>query len=157
MEDRNDIRIKEFRNRKAGFNYYFIQEFEAGLVLLGTEIKSIRAGKLSFKDSYAAIEGREVWLHNLHISPYSHGGYSNHDPERVRKLLLNRREIMKMQTKVEELGMTLVPKNIYINGRGKVKVTLCLAKGKKLYDKREVMQEQTSKREKERMIKEARF
>lgn len=153
MEDKRDLRIKEFKNRKASHNYFFVQEFEAGIVLLGTEIKSIRAGKISFKDSYAQIDNGEVWLHNLHISPYSHGGYANHEPERVRKLLLNHREIIKIQRKVEEQGMTLVPKNLYINGLGKAKLTLCLAKGKRLYDKREVMQEKTTKRENERAMK----
>jgi SsrA-binding protein len=156
MEDKRDIRIKEFKNRKAAHNYYFVQEFEVGIVLLGTEIKSIRAGKINFKDCYAVIDEREVWLHNLHISPYTHGGYSNHDPERPRKLLLNRREINRLQTKVEEQGMTLVPRDLYLNGLGKVKLTLCLAKGKRLYDKREVIQEKTAKREKERVMKESR-
>ena len=153
MEEKRDIRIREFKNRKAGHNYYFVQELEVGIVLLGTEIKSIRAGKLSFKDCYAGIESGEVWLYNLHISPYSHGGYSNHDPKRPRKLLLNHREIRKLQSKVEEQGMTLIPKDLYINGMGKVKLTLCLAKGKRLYDKREVMQEKTMKRESERAMK----
>ncbi len=157
MEDKKDIRIREFKNRKASHNYYFIQEIEAGIVLLGTEIKSLREGKLSFKDCFAGIEDGEVWLYNLHISPYSHGGYSNHDPERPRKLLLNRREINRLQTKVEELGMTLIPKDLYINGSGKVKLTLCLAKGKHLYDKREVMQEKTAKRESEREMKNLRI
>lgn len=153
MEDRRDIRIKVFKNRKAAHNYHFVQEFEAGIVLLGTEIKSIRAGKLSFKDCYAGIVEGEIWLYNLHISPYSHGGYTNHDPERSRKLLLNKREIRRIQGKVEELGMTLVPKDLYINGMGKVKLTLCLAKGKRLYDKREALQEKQMKREKDRAMK----
>lgn len=153
MEDKRDKRIKEFRNRKASHNYYFVQELEAGLVLLGTEIKSIRAGKVSFKDSYAGIENGEIWLYNLHISPYSHGGYANHEPERKRKLLLNHREIVRLQKKVDEQGMTLVPKDLYINGLGKAKLTLCLAKGKRLFDKRDVMKEKTAKREKERIMK----
>lgn len=153
MEDRRDIRIKVFKNRKAAHNYHFVQEFEAGIVLLGTEIKSIRAGKLNFKDCYAGIVEGEIWLYNLHISPYSHGGYTNHDPERSRKLLLNKREIRRIQGKVEELGMTLVPKDLYINGMGKVKLTLCLAKGKRLYDKREALQEKQMKREKDRAMK----
>lgn len=154
MEDK-DIRIKEFKNKKAAHNFYFIQEIEAGIVLAGTEIKSIRAGKMNFKDSYAGISHDEVWLYNLHISPYKFGSYANHDPERPRKLLLNKKQIKKLKTKVEEQGMTLVPKDLYINGLGKVKLTLCLAKGKKLYDKREVMQEKSAKREKERLMKNA--
>lgn len=154
MENR-DKRIKVFKNRKASHNYFFVQEFEAGIVLLGTEIKSIRDGKISFKDSFALLENGEVWLCNLHISPYKHGGYSNHEPERRRKLLLNRREISKLKSKIEELGMTLVPKDLYINGMGKVKLTICLAKGKRQYDKREVLQEKTAKRDKERLMKNA--
>lgn len=157
MAEKKGIRIKEFRNRKAAHNYYFVQEIEAGIVLMGTEIKSLREGKLSFKDCYAGIDEGEVWLYNLHISPYSHGGYSNHDPERRRKLLLNRREINRLKAKIDELGMTLVPKDLYINGQGKVKLTLCLAKGKRLYDKRDVMQEETMKRESERTMKNLRM
>lgn len=152
MEEK-DKRLKEFKNRKAAHNYYFVSELEVGIVLAGTEIKSIRAGKLNFKDCYASIENDEVWLHNMHISPYSRGGYSNHEPERARKLLLNKREIKKLRSKIEEQGMTLIPKDLYINGLGKVKLTLCLAKGKRLYDKRDVMQEKDAKREKERAMK----
>lgn len=152
MEAR-DKRIKEFKNRKAAHNYLFVQELEAGIVLAGTEIKSIRAGKINFKDCYAVIDDNEVWLVNMHISPYERGGYSNHEPERRRKLLLNRREINKLRSKIEEQGMTLVPKDLYINGLGKVKLTLCLAKGKRLYDKREALQEKDAKRDRDRMIK----
>jgi SsrA-binding protein len=153
--DNKDNRIKVFKNRKASHNYFFVQEFEAGIVLLGTEIKSIRDGKVSFKDSFALIENGEVWLSNLHISPYKYGGHSNHEPERRRKLLLNRREIRKLKSKIDELGMTLIPKDLYINNMGKAKVTICLSKGKRQYDKREVMQEKTAKRDKERLMKNA--
>ncbi|MCF7918358.1 MAG: SsrA-binding protein SmpB [Candidatus Cloacimonetes bacterium] len=155
--DTKDKRIKEFKNRKASHNYYFVQELEAGIVLMGTEIKSIRAGKVSFMDCYALIDNGEVWLYNLHISPYIYAGYGNHEPDRKRKLLLNRREISRLKSKVDEQGMTLIPKDIYINGQGKVKLTLCLAKGKRLYDKRDVMQEKTAKRDQERIIKNIRL
>jgi len=131
--------MKIFKNRKAAHNYYFFQELEAGIILKGTEIKSIRAGKLSFKDSFAKIENNEIWLHNLHISVYEKGNIFNHDPERKRKLLLNRREIKKLKYQVEERGMTLIPKDFYINDAGLAKMTLALARGKKLYDKRDTL------------------
>ena len=131
--------MKIFKNRKAAHNYYFFQELEAGIILKGTEIKSIRAGKLSFKDSFAKIENNEIWLHNLHISVYEKGNIFNHDPERKRKLLLNRREIKKLKYQVEERGMTLIPKDFYINDVGLAKMTLALARGKKLYDKRDTL------------------
>ena len=131
--------MKIFKNRKAAHNYYFFQELEAGIILKGTEIKSIRAGKLSFKDSFAKIENNEIWLHNLHISVYEKGNIFNHDPERKRKLLLNRREIKKLKYQVEERGMTLIPKDFYINDVGLAKMTLALVRGKKLYDKRDTL------------------
>ena len=131
--------MKIFKNRKAAHNYYFFQELEAGIILKGTEIKSIRAGKLSFKDSFAKIENNEIWLHNLHISVYEKGNIFNHDPERKRKLLLNRREIKKLKYQVEERGMTLIPKDFYINDAGLAKMTLALVRGKKLYDKRDTL------------------
>jgi len=131
--------MKIFKNRKAAHNYYFFQELEAGIILKGTEIKSIRAGKLNFKDSFAKIENNEIWLHNLHISVYEKGNIFNHDPERKRKLLLNRREIKKLKYQVEERGMTLIPKDFYINDVGLAKMTLALVRGKKLYDKRDTL------------------
>ena len=131
--------MKIFKNRKAAHNYYFFQELEAGIILKGTEIKSIRAGKLNFKDSFAKIENNEIWLHNLHISVYEKGNIFNHDPERKRKLLLNKREIKKLKYQVEERGMTLIPKDFYINDAGLAKMTLALARGKKLYDKRDTL------------------
>jgi SsrA-binding protein len=141
------------RNKKASHDYYFIQEWEAGLVLQGTEIKSIRQGKVNFKDSFARIENGEIWLFNLHISPYEQGNIYNHEPERKRKLLLHSREIRKMVSKVEEKGMTLIPKNIYINEKGLAKLTLALAKGKRLYDKRETLQKKDELRDQQRRMK----
>ncbi|HOD54979.1 MAG TPA: SsrA-binding protein SmpB [Candidatus Cloacimonadota bacterium] len=140
-------------NRKAKFEYYFIQEWEAGIVLMGTEIKSIREGKLNFKDAYARIVDNEVWLFNLHISPYEKGSYFNHEAERKRKLLLHAKEIKKMKNKVEEQGMTLIPKRIYINEKGKCKVMIALAKGKKNFDKRDSLQEKQLKRDTDRKLK----
>lgn len=126
-----------FKNRRALHNYHVIQKIEAGIVLKGTEIKSIRAGKLNFKDSYARIIDGECWLLNLHISPWEKSAYFNHEAERRRKLLLHRYEIRRLRTKVDEQGMTLIPLEVFINEAGFCKVTLALAKGKHSYDKRE--------------------
>jgi len=145
--------MRKFRNKKAAHNFYFLEELEAGIALMGTEIKSIRAGKINFKDSYARIEDNEVWLYNLHISPYSYAGRFNHEPERKRKLLLHKREIRKLKKKVEERGMTLVPKELFISEDGLAKVVIALAKGKKMYDKREVLQKKDEAREMQRKMK----
>lgn len=145
--------MKIFRNRKAAHNFFFIQDFEAGIVLKGTEIKSIRAGKLSFKDSYGKIEDGEIWLVNLHISSYKHCGAFDHDPERKRKLLLNKREIRKIRQNIEERGMTLVPKEIYINDKGLAKVKLAISRGKKNYDKRETLRKKDEMRDLQRKLK----
>lgn len=146
--------MKAMKNRKARHEYFFIDTYEAGVVLQGTEIKSIRQGKVSFKDSYAKIDkDGQVWLLNLHISPYEKSTYFNHEATRPRKLLLNKREIKKMNTKIIEGGMTLVPSQIYINDRGYCKVEIALAKGKKNYDKRDVMQKRDQKRDLERAKK----
>ena len=143
----------EFKNKKAEHDYFFVQEIEAGIVLKGTEIKSIRLGRINFKDSYARVVDGEVWLYNLHISPYEKTVYFNHEPERKRKLLLHSREIKRLKNKVEQEGMTLVPKKIYINEKGKCKVMLALAKGKKLFDKRDTIQAKDMKRDMERRSK----
>ena len=143
----------EFKNKKAEHDYYFVQEIEAGIVLRGTEIKSIRLGRINFKDSYARVVDGEVWVYNLHISPYEKTVYFNHEPERKRKLLLHSREIKRLKNKVEQDGMTLVPKKIYINEKGKCKVMLALAKGKKLFDKRDTIQAKDMKRDMERRSK----
>jgi SsrA-binding protein len=145
--------MKSFKNRKAYHNYFFLQDFEAGIVLQGTEVKSIRSGKLNFKDSFARIEENEIWLHHMHISVYERGSYSNHDPERKRKLLLNRREIKKIMKYTEEKGMTLVPKTVFINDKGLVKVVVSIAKGKKTYDKRDSLKEKDAIRDVQRKIK----
>ncbi|MDE0395499.1 MAG: SsrA-binding protein SmpB [Gammaproteobacteria bacterium] len=139
-------------NRKARHRYQLLDQWEAGLVLVGPEVKSVRAGKVSFKDSFAKIEGGEVWLHNLHITPYDSANRWNADPERPRKLLLQRREIRKLVAAVEQKGLTLVPLNLYLKGPY-VKATLALAKGKQLHDKREALRRRTQEREARRAMR----
>ncbi|MEA2095308.1 MAG: SsrA-binding protein SmpB [Candidatus Cloacimonadota bacterium] len=145
--------MKVFKNRKARHNYFFIQELEAGIVLKGSEIKSIREGKISFKDSYAVIEAGEVWLHSLHISPYKYDSAFAPDPERKRKLLLNKREIKKIKNKMDEKGMTLIPVEVYINDKGLAKIKIALAKGKRQYDKREDIKKKDVMRDMQRNVK----
>lgn len=133
-------------NRKARHDYEILEIYEAGLVLRGTEVKSLREGKANFKDSYARVDGNEVWLVGCHISPYHHGTDANHDPERKRKLLLNRSEINRLIGKTLERGLTLVPLRLYFK-HGRVKLELGLARGKKLRDKRRVLREREARRE----------
>jgi SsrA-binding protein len=140
-------------NRRARHDYFIEQEFEAGVVLVGTEVKSLRAGKVNLQDAYCVIENGEVWLTGAHISPYSHGGnYFNHVAVRNRKLLLSKREIRKMLRATEQKGYTLVPLSLYLKNK-KVKVLVGVARGKKLYDKRDSMAERDSKRELDRVRK----
>lgn len=136
-------------NRKAYHDYFIDEKLEAGIILTGTEIKSIRNGRVNLKDSYARIENGEVWLHQMHVSPYEQGNRFNHDPLRKRKLLLNRSEIIKLIGKVQLQGLTLVPTKIYLR-RGMAKIELGVGKGKKNYDKRQDMAERDAKREIER-------
>jgi SsrA-binding protein len=140
-------------NRKAFFDYMIEEKFEAGIVLKGTEVKSIRDGKVNLRDSYASVDHGEVVLHNCHISPYSHGNMMNHDPLRPRKLLLHRKEINKLLGKTQQKGLTLVPLRIYFSPRGQAKVEIALAKGKKQYDRREVIKDREAGREVERAMK----
>lgn len=140
------------QNKKARHDYHIIHTYEAGIVLKGTEVKSIRAGKINISDSYAKIKNGEVWLINAHISEYEKGNYNNHDPLRDRKLLLNKREIRKLISYTQEKGMTLVPLKVYFK-KGKAKVELAVAKGKKLYDKREDIAKKDLQREYQRKIK----
>ena len=144
--------MKIFKNRKANYLYEVESKFEVGIVLRGTEIKSVRAGKINFKDSYAKIMDGEAWLFNFHISPWEKASFFNHQAERRRKLLLHAREIKRLKSKVEEQGMTLVPLDIYINDAGLCKLTLALAKGKKLHDKRDTIQKRDLERNRERNI-----
>lgn len=143
------------RNRKARHDYEIVDSFEAGLVLVGTEVKSLRAGKAQLADSYATLEAGELWLHHLHISPYEQGNIQNHDPVRKRKLLVHRRELYKLKAKLDERGFTLVPLAIYF--RNKVaKIELGLARGKKSHDKRQAIGEREAQREIDRRMKERR-
>jgi SsrA-binding protein len=134
------------RNKKARHDYHIIEVYEAGLVLFGTEIKSLKQGKCNFKDSYASIEGGEAFLYNFRISPYEKGGAFNHDPERPKKLLLHRKEIARLYGKVHEKGLTIIPLEVGLVG-GWAKVNLALAKGKRLVDKREVLKKRSAQRE----------
>ncbi|MEO7158777.1 MAG: SsrA-binding protein SmpB [Vicinamibacterales bacterium] len=139
-------------NRKAFHDYHMVETFEAGLALLGTEVKAIREGRVNLRDSYARVEDGEVFLHNVHISPYSHRGYAEHEPLRRRKLLLHREEIRKLIGKTVERGMTLVPVRMYFKN-GRVKVAVSLAKGKKDYDKREAIKQRETDRETRAAVK----
>ena len=142
-------------NRKAFFDYHVLDTFEAGVVLAGTEVKGIREGRANLRDSYARVESGEIWLYNVHINPYSHRGYTNHDPKRRRKLLLHRAEIRKLIGKTVEKGLTLVPTRMYFKN-GRVKVALALAKGKQVHDKRETIKRRETERETRAMVKERR-
>ncbi|MCD6277227.1 SsrA-binding protein SmpB [candidate division WOR-3 bacterium] len=137
------------RNRKAFREYEIIQRMEAGIVLHGNEVKSVRAGKVSIQEAYAGIEDREVFIYNMTISPYEKESYHT-DPKRKRKLLLHKKEIKRLIGKVKERGFTLVPLSVYINDRGYVKIELALAKGKKIYEKREIIKRREMEREMER-------
>ncbi|PYR20390.1 MAG: SsrA-binding protein [Acidobacteria bacterium] len=139
-------------NRKAFHDFHLLETFEAGVVLLGTEVKAIREGRVNLRDSYARVEDGEAFLYNVTISPYSHRGYADHEPLRRRKLLLHRDEIRKLIGKTVEKGMTLVPVRLYFKG-GKVKVAVSLAKGKKEYDKRETIKRRETDRETRAAIK----
>lgn len=137
------------QNKKARFNYFIEDTYEAGISLLGTEVKSLRQGKANLGDSYGDIRRGEIYLVDAHISPYTFGNRFNHDPLRRRKLLLHKREIQRLIGKVQERGFTLIPLRLYFS-KGKVKVEIGLAKGKKLYDKRETLKKKTMEREMER-------
>ncbi len=141
------------RNRKAYHDYFIEETYEAGIVLVGTEVKSLRMGKANLVDSYAVFRGEELFLLNAHIAPYSHAARDNHEPTRSRKLLLHRRELQRLMGKVRERGLTIVPLKLYFK-RGKVKVELGLVKGKKLYDKREALKKKAMSKEVEREMKE---
>jgi SsrA-binding protein len=140
-------------NRKAFYDYHVLETFEAGVQLLGTEVKGIREGKANLRDSFARVEKGEVWLYNVHINPYSHRGYVDHDPKRRRKLLLHKLEIRKLIGKTTEKGLTLVPLRMYFT-RGRVKIALSLVRGKQLHDKRETIRKREVDRETRAAVKE---
>src|SRR3989441_13019285 len=142
-------------NRRARHEYSILETFEAGLALRGTEVKSLRAGLVNFKDSYATVRNGEVWLLGCHINPYSHGTDANHDPERDRKLLLHANEISRLGGKISEKGLTLVPLRLYFKD-GRAKVEIGLARGKKLHDKRAALREREGRREMDKTARAAR-
>ena len=149
MDNKNKNSIS---NRKAFFDYEIIEKIETGIILKGTEVKSLRNGRANFKDSYARIDNNEVWIVNFHISPYEFGNIYNHDPLRNRKLLLHKQEIKRLKRKVEEGGLTLVPLRLYFT-RGKAKIELALAKGKKSHDKRHDISKRDQNRDMQRELK----
>lgn len=151
-----DVRKKspiQIRNKKASFEYYFIETFTAGIVLTGTEIKSIRQSKASLVDSYCYIHKGEVWVKGMNVSPYFYGSFSNHEAKRDRKLLLTRREIHKLEEATKQVGFTIVPTLVFIDDNGRAKVDVALARGKKEFDKRQTMKEKEDRREMDRAVK----
>jgi len=140
----NNITIK---NKKASFEFSFVDTYEVGIVLQGTEIKSIREGKVSLQEGYCYVQKNEVFIRGMNISPYSQASFKNHEPTRIRKLLLHKKQIEKIAAKKEEKGLSLIPVKLYVNSRGFAKMEIALAKGKKLYDKRESLKEKDQKRE----------
>jgi SsrA-binding protein len=145
--------MNEIKNRSAYYEYFIDAKYVAGMMLLGTEVKSLREGKASFNDSFCIIHQGEVWLKSLHIAVYSHGTMYNHDPLRDRKLLLQKREIKKIEAKLKEKGYTIVPLRIFFNDRNLLKIEIGLAKGKKLHDKRDSIRQKDVEREMKRYIK----
>ena len=146
----NNINIK---NRKATFDYEIIETFTAGIVLTGTEIKSLRLGKAGLTDTYCLGENRELWVKNMYISEYSYGSYNNHTTHRDRKLLLNRKELNKILKASEQPGYSIIPLRIFINERGLAKMVIAIARGKKMYDKRQSIKEREDKRNMDRLFK----
>lgn len=150
LRKKSPINIK---NKKASFEYFFVDEFTAGIVLTGTEIKSIRLGKASLVDTYCYIHNGEIWVKGMSISPYFYGSYANHEIKRDRKLLLNRREIRSLQEACKAPGYTIVPTLVFIDQNGRAKVDIALCRGKKQYDKRQTLKEKEDRREMDRMMK----
>ena len=142
------------QNKKAHHDYFLLDTYEAGIELKGTEIKSVRLGNVNLKDSFVRIKNNEVYVENMHIAPYDHGNIFNHEPRRIRKLLLHKKEISKLEKKVREDGLTIVPTKLYFN-TSKAKLEIALAKGKKLYDKRNDLKEKDAKRDIEKALKRA--
>ncbi len=141
------------KNRRASFDYHLSDKYTAGIVLTGTEIKSIRAGKASLVDTYCLVIGGEVWVKNMYVAQYEHGSYNNHSERRDRKLLLNRREIRRVQSALKAPGFSLIPTLLFIDENGRAKLDICVAQGKKSYDKRETLKEKEDRREMARSFK----
>ncbi|MCI6207911.1 MAG: SsrA-binding protein SmpB [Prevotella sp.] len=143
----------QVRNKKASFEYFFVDTYTAGIVLTGTEIKSIRMGKASLVDTFCFINNGEIWVKGMNISPYFYGSYNNHETKRDRKLLLNKREINRLQEATKQIGYTIVPTLLFIDKNGRAKVDIALAKGKKEFDKRQTLKEKEDRREMDRAMK----
>ena len=155
-KDELELRKKspiQIKNKKASFEYYFIDTYTAGIVLTGTEIKSIRMGKASLVDAYCYVINGEMWLRGMNISPYFYGSYANHEAKRDRKLLLNKREIRRLQEDTKAVGFTIVPTLVFIDDKGRAKVDIALCRGKKEFDKRQTIKEKQDKREMDRAMK----
>ncbi len=151
-KEKKDLNVT-IKNKKASFEYEFIDTYEAGLQLMGTEIKSIRDSKASIKEGYCVFKKGELYIKNIHISEYKEGSYNNHEPKRDRKLLLHKRELEKLSKKKNDVGLTIIPVKMYINSRGLAKIQIALAKGKKMYDKRESLKAKDDKRYMDRALK----
>lgn len=143
----------DIRNRQAYYDYFIEDKYDAGMVLTGTEVKSLRSGRASFNDSFCYINGGELWVKSLHIAEYSHGTANNHDPVRERKLLLKKKEIRKIEAKIKEKGISVVPLRMYFSEKGLVKMEIGLGKGKKMYDKRETIKQRDTEREMKKFLK----
>lgn len=148
MHKKSNIEIK---NRKVGFNYELLSRFTAGIVLYGTEIKSIREGKASLVDSYCAFDKGELWVINMHIASFRLGNFYNHEAKRSRKLLLTKRELRRLERQTKETGYTIIPTRLFVNEKGLAKLEIALARGKKLYDKRQALKDKDNRRELERL------
>jgi SsrA-binding protein len=142
--------VISIRNKRASFEYYLLEEFVAGLQITGTEIKSIREGKANLTDAYCNFKGDELFVINMHVAEYAMGTHYNHEPKRDRKLLLNKRELRKIAAKTTEKGLTMIPMELFVNEKGLAKLKFAIAKGKKLYDKRETLKTKDNKREMDR-------
>ncbi len=143
----------QIKNKKASFDFFFLETYTAGIVLTGTEIKSIRLGKASLVDSFCYIHNAEIWVKGMNISPYFYGSFSNHEARRDRKLLLNKREIRRLQEAVKQVGTTIVPTLVFIDSNGRAKINIALARGKKEFDKRQTLKEKEDRRQMDRAIK----
>ena len=155
-KDELELRKKspvQIRNKKASFEYFFVDTYTAGIVLTGTEIKSIRLGKASLVDTFCYINNGEIWVKGMNVSPYFYGSYSNHEAKRDRKLLLTKREIHKLQEATKAVGFTIVPTLVFIDDKGRAKMDIALARGKKVFDKRQNLKEKADRREMDRAIK----
>lgn len=150
LKNRNKVQIK---NKKASFEYFFVDTFTAGIVLTGTEIKSIRMGKASLVDSFCYVHDGEIWVKGMNISPYFYGSYANHDAKRDRKLLLTKKEIRNLEEAGKQVGFTIVPILMFVDDKGRAKVNIALARGKKEFDKRQTLKEKEDRREMDRAIK----